>query len=123
MILERYKHRGYPNSILQSALDNVRLKPRMGKAIIQKNWHILETDPRLENICHKKVVVGYKRPQNIRDILVSSRLCYPPAPYKPKGFINPTKLCKNIKCRYSAKSQSDENIVFFLLQGHNNNKI
>ncbi len=26
-ILEHYKHRGYPNSILQSALDKVRLKP------------------------------------------------------------------------------------------------
>ncbi len=58
--------------------------------IIQKNWHILETDPRLANICHKKVVVGHKRPQNIRDILVLSRLRYPPAPSKPKGIINPS---------------------------------
>ncbi len=70
------------------------------KAIIQKNWHILETDPRLVNFCHKEVIVGHKRPQNIRDILVSFRLCYPPAPPKPKGIINPSKLCKNTKCRY-----------------------
>ncbi len=89
LILEHYKHRGYPDSILQSALDKVRLKPRMGlirpiavestcteenspffcitpyhphnppiKAIIQKNWQILETDPRLANICHENVIVG-----------------------------------------------------------------
>ncbi len=44
--------------------------------------------------------MGHKRPQNIRDILESSRLCYPPALSKPKGIINPTKPCKNTKCRY-----------------------
>ncbi len=44
--------------------------------------------------------MGHKKTQNMRDIIVSSRLRFPPVPSTPKGIINPTKLCNITKCRY-----------------------
>ena len=39
--------------------------------IVHKNWDILGQSVHTEYLYHKKLVVGYKRPKNLRDTLVT----------------------------------------------------
>ncbi len=48
--------------------------------IIKDASLILHTDAKLVSIAKKRVVVGHRRPKNLKDYLVKSRLQYPPPP-------------------------------------------
>lgn len=39
------------------------------KNLVRKNWNILG-----QNIYNKKLIVGYRRPKNLRDILVNANI-------------------------------------------------
>ena len=131
-LLYSYYKRGYPMKILQEAYAKAQAKSRVEllytpnrarpedqespffcivpynpqnppiKAIVENNWHLLKTDPKLSTVSKRKVIVGHSRPQNLRDLLVKSRLRYPPpvAPPTPTPTINPDKICNNRNCRY-----------------------
>ncbi len=73
------------------------------KDILKKNWPTLLIDPKLQCVFNQTPVFGHKRPKNVKDILVCSKLTYPLKDPKPKGWINPSKLCHNNKCRYCPK--------------------
>ena len=45
------------------------------KNIILRNWHILQNDPALSDCFSEPPLIAYKKPQNIRDTLVRSKLC------------------------------------------------
>ncbi len=45
----------------------------------------------------------HRSPTNLRNILVRSKLTYPPKEPKPKGGINLSKICHNTNCRYCPK--------------------
>ncbi len=131
-ILEHYGNRGYPASVLQTSLDKVTTILRSNlftitevdeppteppllcittyhpqnppiKDILKQNWPILLIDPNLQCVYDETPVFGHKRLKNLRGILVCSKLTYPPKEPKPKGGINPSKICNNINCKYFPK--------------------
>ncbi len=55
--------------------------------------------PHSEMLCDKSVKLGFRRNPNLRDMLVHSRLSYPPKP-QTQGFRPPNlnKLCTNAEC-------------------------
>ena len=67
----------------------------MGKEfenIIKKHWHIVNTDPQLENVFKDPPKVVYKRPPNLRNMLVKSDL----PPVRKGTFLDVTD--GNYKC-------------------------
>ncbi len=73
------------------------------KDILKKIWLTLLIDPKLQCVYNQTPVFGHKRHKNLKDILVRSKLTYPPKDPKPKDWITPSKLCHNNKCRYCPK--------------------
>jgi len=71
------------------------------KSILQQNWHMLETDPRLKCFMNKELIVGHTRATSIKDILVSSHLDYHPNS-TATILNNPSdpKKCNRTHCRY-----------------------
>ncbi len=127
-IVENYRHRGYPASIMQTSLDKVKRIQRSDlftideeeerptetplicittyhpqnppiKVILKQNWPTLLIDPKLQCVYDQTPVFGHRRPKNLRDLLVRSKLTYPTKEPKPKGGINPSKVCHNPNCR------------------------
>ena len=131
-MLTHYSRRGYPPNTLTAAYNKAQtrdreelLSPRTQnpspatdtplfciipynpgnpavRKILQDNWHILETDPKLQCVADKPLTVGHTRLSNLGDDLVHSKLRYPPtdthtpAPRQPKS----DKLCTSNRCRY-----------------------
>ncbi len=106
-ILSHYKRRNLPEQLLQDHLDKVRLIPRCQlltineesetpnesplvyvstyhpqnppvKDILKKNWPTLLIDPNLQCISDRCVVFVHNRLKNLHDILVNSKVSYPP---------------------------------------------
>ncbi len=133
-IIAFYKSRNYPEQLLQEHLDKVKRIPRTTlltineesetpgefplvcvstyhplnppvKDILNKNWPTLLIDTKLQCVSDKRVVFGHKRIKNLHDILVNSKISYPPkdrSTLSPQ-VINRTKICNNAKCRYCPK--------------------
>ncbi len=109
MILNYYKLRGHPQSVLTSAkiraaaLNRDDLLSEDNEAIVnqkdendlfliltynpanldvkgtlQRYWPIINSSKNLEILHDKNVVLGHRRNKNLRDILVKSRIRYPP---------------------------------------------
>ncbi len=133
-ILGFYKARGYPDSLLEDSLTRVRTQNRSVllqpinptisqqdspllcilpynpcnppvRGIINDESPILHTDPKLTCVASKRVILGHRRAKNLKDILVHSRLRYPPTIPNPivTNSINPAKVCNNQYCRYCPK--------------------
>ena len=67
------------------------------KDILQQHWSILESSPGLQGIANRNVKIGLRRNKNLRDILVSSKLRYPPevTTTSHNTTIREDKICKN----------------------------
>ena len=64
-------------------------------AIIKKHWRSMIQDPRLKEVFPKPPLVAYKRPKNIRDKIIRSKV--PPLPSsRPKRELKGMKKCN--KC-------------------------
>ncbi len=143
-----YKLRGYPESVVQSAWNKTKSVTRTTlltireeddlpeeaplvcitqyhrqnppiQDILKKNLPTLEIDPKLNTISDKGVVFGHKRGKNLWDILVQSKLSYPPTVPNPMAtVINPTKVCNNSNCRYCPKLNIAKPICFVPVQSH-----
>jgi len=128
-LIDHYIQRGYPHTTLLEARHKADQQPREEllkpkektqlslterplfctlpynpsnppiKNILQKNWHILETDPRLKCFMEKELIIGHTRATSIKDILVSSHLDYHPQPTIINNPSNP-KICTRPNCRY-----------------------
>lgn len=131
---ERFQMRGYPEEWIDEAskrFDNISqeecLQPKIKpikekipqcfitysplgnefKNIIKKHWHILTTDPVLKDTFKAPPQVVYKRPPNIRSLVVRSDL----APIKPRTFLdeipNGNYKCGNCtQCNFTYKCNS-----------------
>ncbi len=73
------------------------------KDILKQNWPTLVIDPKLQCVHDQTPVFGHRRPKNLKDLLVCSKLMYPPKEPKPKCGINPSKVCHNQNCKYCPK--------------------
>ena len=102
MILHHFQERGYPLELLQHALDKVMPLDRMLllkatheteneddivalvttfvpqfsdlSTIVKRNWALLERSSTTKKMVGNKLIVSYRRPKNLKDILVRARL-------------------------------------------------
>ena len=44
------------------------------REVVHKNWDILGQSPTTDKLFQKKLVVGYRRPKNLRDLLVTAAI-------------------------------------------------
>ena len=132
MILYHFTKRGYPLDILQTALDKVHpidrrtlltAKDTDGETeeivalttmyipqfeelprLVKKNWTLLQRSSTTKKIGDKKLITSYRRPKNLRDILVRARL--PKITNEDRSAETPlcehANKCKNKQdnCRY-----------------------
>ena len=69
--------------------------------IIKSNWKILECTPTLKCISDKEPKIGFKRNPNLRNLLVHSKVSYPPIPTRTTGGPpKPGKICSKTNCPY-----------------------
>ena len=119
-----YIRRGYPPDIVDKAFTEISkftqddlLKPRERpttgnklffsvpynprnvhlNSLIQKHWHLLESNACLNELFPHKPMIGYSRPNNLRDILCKATVNYPEVVSKPNK-------CTQIKCRRRPES-------------------
>ena len=70
------------------------------KDIVKKNWDILKRSMATKSLGETRVIFGTKRPENLKDILVSARLPKPErAPRKYPNCLGLNK-CSKIKCDF-----------------------
>ena len=62
------------------------------KTIIGKNWHILQIDPKLNNIFAEPPILTFKRNKNLKDIIGGNKV------FSNKKILNVKKLDK-VKCK------------------------
>ncbi len=68
---------------------------------LNDNWKILECTPTLKCISQKTVKTGFHRSPNLRDLLVHSRITYPPSTNTGTPSLpNPNKVCSKTDCDY-----------------------
>ena len=128
-MVEHFSKQGYPLSIILKAREKAYSKSRQNllnpttknqtsndnlilvstyqpefrglKNIIDENWDLLKKSTATKELSEEKIILGYRRPKNLRDLLVRARLNTTIAQTgtnKKTGKIsNP---CDNRKCRY-----------------------
>ncbi|XP_078513690.1 uncharacterized protein LOC144772893 [Lissotriton helveticus] len=115
IILNKFKKRGYPNEVLNAALERAQSKDRKTllsmpktektnkttcvskystvspqfKKIIQKHWRILQIEPDFNNIFIDEPIFAFSRAKNLGEIIKNVTSMKPNARYKG------TILCKN----------------------------
>jgi len=71
------------------------------KDTIKASWSLLSRSASTRPLCDKKIIFGYRRNKNLRDLLVTSKLSNPTTPHLPYS-VNSNK-CTYSKCRYCPK--------------------
>ena len=87
--------------------------PQIG-TLVQKNWNIIQNTEELTQIFSSKPLMGFRRLPNLRDILTSSTISYPPnhiTDTKPSVHI---PVCTRLgRCTYCPKIKKVEQITSF----------
>lgn len=132
-MIEHFVKQGYPLNIILEARDKAGLIPRTNlldkptkpkeddkeilvmvttfqpgfsglKDTIQSNWDLLKKSIATKELSEKRVIFGYRRPKNLRDMLVRAKLNHtqPARKRQNTGSISTTPLneCKRKNCRY-----------------------
>ena len=83
-------------------------------SLVRTNWNIIQNTEELTQIFKDKPLVGYRRLPNLKDILTSSSINYPPVP-KPLGTpLVHVPVCTRLgKCTYCPKIKKVEQITSF----------
>ena len=133
-ILDFYAARDYPSQLLKDAFEKVQalnrqtlLQPRATqntqdeqnqlfiitryhpmmpplKRIIQDNWGTLVASKYGPILKDKEVILGHRRPTNLKDLLVRSRISYPPTRMTPQiTGVTEQNPCDTNQCRYCSK--------------------
>ena len=84
------------------------------KKLIQDNWHILASNNQLQPLAQRQVVIGHRRNKNLKDILINSRLRYPPTnnttePDNSQHILRP--ICTTTNCKYCSLLVKSKNIT------------
>ena len=131
MILFHFDRRGYPRDLLQKALDKALSKSREDllpdrvhtttnqpnqpfvlttqysphytalQETVRKNWDLLTRSSTTKRLAETKIVTGYRRPKNIRDILVKAKIsAKKPKTNPPKPNSQTRNCCIRKNCNY-----------------------
>ena len=68
--------------------------------IIRNNWNIIENTEDLQQIFPNKPLIGYRRLPNLRDILTSNKISWPPKEIKTNNSKLPPVCTRLGKCTY-----------------------
>ena len=85
--------------------------------IVKQNWDILDRSASTRDVLTWKVVQGFRRPKNIRDMLVRARVVDPtqlqdPSTVTPRpGRTYTNKRCQRKSCRYCMKLDHSGSII------------
>ena len=85
--------------------------------IVKQNWDILDRSASTRDVLTWKVVQGFSRPKNIRDMLVRARVVDPtqlqdPSTMMPRpGRTYTNKRCQRKSCRYCMKLDHSGSII------------
>jgi hypothetical protein len=124
------KHRGYPCALIENALIKARqvnrdeildmeekqqqednkvflittFQPEYKPPVqtIRSNWDLLGKSNVTTHLYNLQVIGGYRRPQNMKDILMNAKISYHPELLRPKEKRKKIwpKRCRNTKCIY-----------------------
>jgi hypothetical protein len=131
---EHFIKQGYPNKLVTEAKEKAKTKTREEllnstkkdtnsddnlflittyqlefsgiKDVVQKNWDLLKRSVATKELSEKRIIFGYRRPKNLRDLLVKSKLDYHPENIKDndtKDKQGPLNPCDRKNCRYCPK--------------------
>ena len=70
------------------------------RKIVQDNWDILGSSCATREIFDKKVLTAYRRPKNLRDLLVRAKLTPNKGNHKKRDGNTPSNPCSTRNCRY-----------------------
>ena len=77
------------------------------KSIVQSNWDLLKKSVATKNLSNKQLIVGYRRPKNLWDLLVKAKIDYHPdqdnATNTTRERTGPLNSCTRNNCRYCTK--------------------
>ena len=76
--------------------------------ILQRHWRVMSKDPYLKKVFPNPPMVAFRRPKNLRDILIKAKV--PPTPKnKPRRQINGMKACNLKRCETCPFVKSGKN--------------
>jgi hypothetical protein len=84
-------------------------QPEFGalKDIVTSNWDLLKKSIATKKVADLKLIVGYRRPKNLRDLLFKAKLDYHPERAQNDQPVRdpstPLNQCKRKDCRYCTK--------------------
>ncbi len=139
-IIHHYQQRGYPLPLLIEKLNHILQKDRQSLLnppkpptdsqaeqnlfcvvtyhprnppmldILRDNWNLLECTPTLKCISEKQPKLGCRHNPNIRDLLVHSRITYPPTQNTRSagGTSKSGKICVSTNCHYCPHLEKSE---------------
>ena len=82
--------------------------------LVQKNWNIIQNTEELSQIFSSKPLMGFRRLPNLRDILTSSTISYPPNPTTDAKQSVHIPVCTRLgKCTYCPKIKKAEQFTSF----------
>ena len=65
-------------------------------AILQKHWRVMTHDPYLKKVFPEPPMVAFRRPKNLRDILIKAKV--PTPKEKPRRQLKGMKACNQVRC-------------------------
>ena len=87
--------------------------PQIG-SLVNNNWNIIQNTEELTQIFNSKPLMGYRRQPNLRDILTSSTITYPPKPNTETTCSVYVPVCTRLgRCTYCPKLKKVEQITSF----------
>ena len=94
--------------------------PSIG-SLMRNNWKIIQNTEELTKIFKDKPLVGYRRLSNLKDMLTSSSINYPPVP-KPLGTpLQHVPVCTRLeRCTYCPKLKKKEKSPVSTAKGYLN---
>ena len=81
--------------------------------LVRQNWNVIQNSEETSKIFTSKPLIGYRKLPNLRDILTSSTICYPPEikPNSQKGII--TSCTRLGRCTYCPRIKKVDKITSF----------
>ncbi len=75
------------------------------KEIVDLNWEILQRSSATKQLAEKKPMFGYRRPPNLRDMLVTAKVKTNTRTFEPREVASSQTInqCKTRGCRYCSK--------------------
>ena len=87
--------------------------PQIG-SLVKDNWNIIQNTEELTKIFREKPLIGYRRLPNLKDILTSSNVTYPPLPTPMVQAQQLPPVCTRLgRCTYCPKLKKLEQITSF----------